>query len=63
MFNLSAALPEIQRLGYQVMQAEDPGAETMASWVAGPDGKLSPVGPSAAPGCGRRLATGTKRRR
>ena len=32
-FNLSAALPEIQRLGYQVMQAEDPGAETMASWV------------------------------
>ena len=44
-FNLSAALPEIQRLGYQVMQAEDPGAETMASWVAGPDGK--PIAQSA----------------
>ena len=44
-FNLSAALPEIQRLGYQVMQAEDPGAETKASWVAGPDGK--PIAQSA----------------
>ena len=44
-FNLSAALPEIQRLGYQVMQAEDPGAETMASWVAGPDG--TPIAQSA----------------
>ena len=44
-FNLAAALPEIQRLGYQVMQAEDPGAETMASWVAGPDGK--PIAQSA----------------
>ena len=44
-FNLQAALPEIQRLGYQVMQAEDPGAETMASWVAGQDGK--PIAQSA----------------
>ena len=44
-FNLQAALPEIQRLGYQVMQAEDPGAETMASWVAGPDGR--PIAQSA----------------
>ena len=44
-FNLAQAMPEIQRLGYQVMQAEDPGAETMASWVAGPDGK--PIAQSA----------------
>ena len=44
-FNLQAALPEIQRLGYQVMQAEDPGAETMASWVTGQDGK--PIAQSA----------------
>ncbi|MBK8108809.1 MAG: hypothetical protein IPK42_25580 [Betaproteobacteria bacterium] len=44
-FNLSAALPEIQRLGYQVMQAEDPGAETMASWVAGPDDQPTRHGP------------------
>lgn len=44
-FNLREALPEIERLGYQVMQARDPGAETMASWVAGPDGK--PIAESA----------------
>lgn len=44
-FNMNAALPEIERLGYQVMQAYDPGRETSANWVVGPDGK--PIAESA----------------
>lgn len=45
-FNLNEALPEIERLGYQVMRADDPGRETIAEWVVGPDGK--PIAQSAA---------------
>lgn len=44
-FNLREALPVMQQMGYQVMQGFDPGAETSASWVAGPDGR--PIAQSA----------------
>lgn len=38
-FNMNEALPEIERLGYQVMQGFDPESETSATWVVGPDGE------------------------
>ena len=44
-FNLREALPYMNEMGYQVMQGFDPGRETSASWVAGPDGK--PIAESA----------------
>lgn len=44
-FNLAAALPEIERLGYQVMQGFNPAGEASGTWVVGPDGK--PIAQSA----------------
>lgn len=44
-FDLASALPEIERLGYKVMQGFNPGAETSGTWVVGPDGK--PIAQSA----------------
>ena len=44
-FNLAAALPEIERLGYTVMQGFNPAGEASGTWVVGPDGK--PIAQSA----------------
>lgn len=44
-FNLAAALPEIERLGYQVMQGFNPAGEASGTWVVGPDGQ--PIAQSA----------------
>jgi len=44
-FNLAAALPEIERLGYTVMQGFNPAGEASGTWVVGPDGQ--PIAQSA----------------